>query len=123
MTYLEKVKARYEAATKGPWEWEYHEDEGEYRIELDHMVLDGSEEDGLPGAFDDREFIAHSREDMPWLVGIVERLEKMGSRLESHLKNRTDCCSKCFAEPCMQCSDNNAVLAEWAILLAELKTE
>ena len=59
--------------------------------------------------------------EVQYLVGMVERMKKMGSRLESHLKNRTDCCAKCFAEPCMQCSGNNTVLAEWAILLAELE--
>ena len=74
---IEGIKARAEKATERPWEWEYNENEGEYRISLAHMVLDGSDEDGLPGAFDDRAFITHARMDVPDLCAYALRLEKI----------------------------------------------
>jgi hypothetical protein len=74
---LEAIKARCDAATDGPWK---------IRRRFDWVVLDPygdsviSGDDGPSEAFHldlaDAEFIAHAREDVPRLVGEVERLRE-----------------------------------------------
>lgn len=86
MSRLDEIEARANAATRGPWEWYAdalfsqtgHEpdwdpkwdDPGEFaRI----IETDGGE---YPPRDNDRAFIAHAREDIPWLLAEVGRLQK-----------------------------------------------
>jgi hypothetical protein len=100
---LEDIKKRIKAATPGPWAWEaYGEKENAYHIgvaldkndkQLSGMVqTERYDEDadifvedvlwreslgdqsGATVNYDDAEFIAHAREDIPALVAEVERL-------------------------------------------------
>ena len=79
MSRLEEIKARCDAATGGPWVRDMHSPDmsgrsgwyirGPRKLGLRSMVLNSRM---LPG---DAEFIEHAREDVPWLVEQVERLE------------------------------------------------
>jgi len=75
MSRLEEIKLRCEKATPGPWEYD--------GINNILTVPSGSEEDGYVSPFTaylgelkgkDIKFIAHAREDIPWLLTEVERL-------------------------------------------------
>ena len=74
MDRLEEIRQRTEAATDGPWE---RFDTPEY---AEIHVLGGKEAGFLPVALADEaynaDFIAHSREDVPYLLSEVDRLEK-----------------------------------------------
>lgn len=79
MTYLGEVKARYEAATEGPWfaqegpDPDIHLSDGTW---ITNQVLSpGAESDDAGQS--NATFIANAREDMPWLVGIMERMIPM----------------------------------------------
>ena len=85
MTYLEEVKARYEAATEGPWRGVENADYVPPVKGLEkhrQFLLDGvspGKQDHIASIYsfrteEDSAFIAHSREDMPWLVELVERM-------------------------------------------------
>jgi len=64
---LEKIEARAEKATPGPWEW----DEG-VLIAADEREIMEWEPECMQ--WKDMEFIAHSREDVPWLCKTVWQL-------------------------------------------------
>ena len=74
---LAEIKARADAATKGPWHWR----EGE-PTSLVHVTSPRMHPWNILKAPDwgptlaDAEFIAAAREDVPWLVERVERLER-----------------------------------------------
>ena len=78
MSRLDKIKARADAATKGPWVRDMHSPDmsgrsgwyirGPRKLGLRSMVLNSRM---LPG---DAEFIEHAREDVPWLVERVREL-------------------------------------------------
>ena len=91
MTYLEEVKARYEAATEGPWRGVENADYVPPVKGLEkhrQFLLDGvspGKQDHIASIYsfrteEDSAFIAHSREDMPWLVKMVERQAKLLKR-------------------------------------------
>ena len=69
---LREVKEREARATKGPWRLGHHRGFGE---EHDVGGPDGEDLAGVRGMFyrkADAEFVAHAREDVPWLVGALE---------------------------------------------------
>ena len=80
MSRLDEIKARAEAATEGPWVRDMHSPDmsgrsgwyirGPRKLGLRSMVLNSRMLSG------DAEFIAASREDVPWLVDQVESLER-----------------------------------------------
>lgn len=89
--YLDAVRQREQAATKGPWEWT--EDD---QLLAPHGTM--TEYDGSPGSAriietdsgvyppfaTDRAFIAAARTDVPTLLRIVEALDaKLGEVLEA----------------------------------------
>lgn len=77
---LKEIAERVEAATKGPWKWDRNWLEGPtFR---DTVIEPGVEYDYGGGASvvleildPDRAFIAYAREDIPYLLARVERLE------------------------------------------------
>ena len=78
MDRLEEIRQRTEAATDGPWERFDTPDYAEIH------VLGGKEAGFLPVALADKaynaDFIAHSREDIPYLLSEVDRLNAMHKR-------------------------------------------
>ena len=80
MSRLDEIKARADAATEGPWVRDMHSPDmsgrsgwyirGPRELGLRSMVLNSRMLSG------DAEFIAASREDVPWLVDQVESLER-----------------------------------------------
>lgn len=86
MSRLEEIKARCEKATLGPWSNAHTitgsdpEDTRECDLLVykqhglgDPQFLVATTEKG-PQNFENMEFIAHSREDIPYLLGIIEKL-------------------------------------------------
>ena len=67
---LADIKAREQAAFGGPWEALDADENGMHAVAVDGTVL------VEVGDFCDAEFIAHAREDVPWLVDQVESLER-----------------------------------------------
>ena len=77
---LDKIKARADAATEGPWVRDMHSPDmsgrsgwyirGPRKLGLRSMVLNSRMLSG------DAEFIEAAREDVPWLVDQVESLER-----------------------------------------------
>lgn len=84
---LAEIRARCEAATKGPWV-ECRNGGGD-----DFLYSIDSEPTGLPivkadcGVYppekEDADFIAHAREDIPKLLAEVERLRKQVAELDA----------------------------------------
>ena len=80
MSRLDEIKARAEAATEGPWVRDMHSPDmsgrsgwyirGPRKLGLRSMVLNSRMLSG------DAEFVEAAREDVPWLVDQVERLER-----------------------------------------------
>lgn len=83
-----EIRARCEAATKGPWirgfsdgsGVECDEDHGAYICPdlLDHPVVSGGSYEGIPKGVilsDDVEFIIHAREDIPALLDALDEAE------------------------------------------------
>lgn len=80
---IEEIKARSDKATPGPWEMEkyYHEEPYEKFIKSAAVVKYFS--DGAAGTItrndwsnpliDDLTFIAHAREDIPYLLSLLEK--------------------------------------------------
>jgi hypothetical protein len=65
---LADIKAREQAAFGGPWEALDADENGMHAVAVDGTVL------VEVGDFCDAEFIAHAREDVPWLVERVREL-------------------------------------------------
>jgi hypothetical protein len=83
MSRLEEIQARAEAATEGPWSiWHDLDHQGFKTVgdaESYQEVLEtGETDESNPTAHvyteHDAEFIAHAREDAPWLIRRVQRL-------------------------------------------------
>lgn len=83
MTNLQEIEARAEAATPGPWEW---------WSSCSHWRLTGADgkdggvihaykaSDGFPCVSvseEDRDFIAHARQDIPLLLSELRKLDEM----------------------------------------------
>lgn len=75
MDRLSEIRARCEAATTGPWKYQDNGfDGGIYGA--DHlMVVGGEPHEGRIEDGPDAQFIAHSREDIPYLLEEIERIE------------------------------------------------
>lgn len=82
-TRLTQIEARANAASEGPWTWATHE-----TVDGDAWAVFDASDHALASNRDgwgpDAEFIAHSCEDVLWLVGEVRRLrEQVEAALES----------------------------------------
>lgn len=84
MSRLDDIEARTELATPGPWRSARDPRGGDYLI-FDNdpspygptpIVLEGKDRNGGVLHGDDAEFIAHAREDVPWLLARVRELEQ-----------------------------------------------
>lgn len=84
---VEEIEARVSAATEGPWLWDVPRRDGRYgevgalRSMLPATVCEFGEEncsddcrEGTLPSKEDRDFMAHARSDVPWLI---ERLREM----------------------------------------------
>lgn len=75
--YFEEIKGRDKAATPGPWFYNISEtaiDSKEKSIVTPE--IDGQEFPVIRMTYEDADFIAHARTDIPALVAEVERLQK-----------------------------------------------
>ena len=82
------IRARLAAASPGPWKWEEPSEDNWPQSDQSLMssVLDeegfadsvlsgwGYDASGIDGSVEDRAFIAHAREDIPYLLAEVQRL-------------------------------------------------
>ena len=87
MNRLDKIEARANAATEGPWEWE-GEAKAEWEIGANSLVPSRRPDDPVLYGYGydasgievktpaDAEFIAASRTDVPWLLEQVELRDK-----------------------------------------------
>ena len=87
MNRLDKIEARANAATEGPWEWE-GEAKAEWELGANSLVPSRRPDDPVLYGYGydasgievktpaDAEFIAHARTDVPWLLEQVERRDK-----------------------------------------------
>lgn len=82
MSRLDEIKAREQAAFGGPWEALDADENGMHAVAVDGTVL------VEVGDFCDAEFIAHAREDVPWLV---ERVRELSGAI-------------CWDTTCLNCS-------------------
>ena len=88
MSRLDEIKARADAATEGPWVRDMHSPDmsgrsgwyirGPRKLGLRSMVLNSRM---LPG---DAEFIEHAREDVPYLLRLVEVAHARIAELEAN---------------------------------------
>jgi hypothetical protein len=83
-TYLESVRRRCEAATKGPW---ISLIEGRDHTSGDSVIKrgpNGLEEDLYltGGTVEDQDFIAHARQDILILINEIDRLRKKMAELD-----------------------------------------
>jgi hypothetical protein len=73
--YLNEIERRSNAATPGPW---VSFIEGRDNMSGSSFIRTASEDIELTGATDaDQDFIAHARQDVPFLLGEVRRLRKL----------------------------------------------
>lgn len=79
------IKARAEAATRGPWE-----DDNGYRVYADDGSLCIVETKHLDGTPADNAFIAHARTDVPALVEEIRRLRALCGRAADKLDEYWD---------------------------------
>ncbi len=127
MTRTKEIDARTKAATEGPWEYTETEDAVALGFTLGTRyyplaLIAKSTTTELPYEFGPSyKFIANAREDIPWLRAWQDRAVKAGSILVSRIEAEIDSCKSCVHEPCHVCSDNNAAIAVWANLLADLE--
>lgn len=81
---LDQIRARTNAATNGPW-WPFdHTHDIGFEIAVGEPEPDGYPAEKLPNGFktdigrrEDAEFIAHARQDVPWLLDLLDKLEKL----------------------------------------------
>ena len=74
MNRLDKIEARADAATKGPWVCVLNGDESE--VTYANAPITWDDHGGEVFTEGDAEFIAHARTDVPWLLEQVERRDK-----------------------------------------------
>ena len=111
---IEEIKARCEAATKGPWEV----------IEKGNSVLSHSVVtvafdsepqvnicSGISPRKNNSDFIAHSREDIPYLLDEIERLTK---ERDAAVEDCNGYCASCkYADDCAKHDRNDSGNADW----------
>lgn len=116
---IEAIRARIEAATPGPWEWNksrfYNGYSGITGKDNAEVLFPNHCNDGDDGAawFEDfpndadRDFIAHAREDIPTLIAEIERLQAernkgcVGCAEQGKWNNEIEYGYSC---PCLRCS-------------------
>ena len=75
---LEAIRARAEAATRGPWTYVDNGFDGYITSESKYLIVGGEPAEGRIEPDDpNADFIAHSREDIPALLAEVKRLNEM----------------------------------------------
>jgi len=84
---LAAIRARADAATAGPW-FGFHDDDGRVVSTFDAAICDVCAVDGVLDWGNgvnhaNAEFIAHAREDIPALLGLVEYLLADGERVRA----------------------------------------
>jgi hypothetical protein len=93
MDRLDEIRARVEAATPGPWEWDDSEWHRGFYAQEGRPLGDRSigelsagdidvlrahiDEEYLTGRLADAAFIAAAREDVPWLLAQIRRLRRI----------------------------------------------
>lgn len=79
---LSAIKARVEAASLGPWQWEACTEDGMINEVGEVLSAGGMHTEGFVYVSDsDADFIAHARTDVPALLAEVERLRAEVERL------------------------------------------
>lgn len=73
MNRLDEIKARVDEATLGPWE----NADPQCIRHAEPNIYAGSEEIADVYAVTDSEFIAHARQDVPWLLDEIARLKQV----------------------------------------------
>lgn len=72
---IAEIRARCEAASLGPWEWA---DDALWAVaptdDFDDSRIIETDSGYYPPRDNDRAFIAHARDDIPWLLAEIERL-------------------------------------------------
>jgi hypothetical protein len=72
---INEIRLRCERATPGPWKSYI---EGREQMSGSDFIMTGGEDIYLTGATrDDRDFIAHARQDIPRLLAEIGRLKKL----------------------------------------------
>lgn len=81
MTRLEEIKERLSKASLGPWH--FNGRQGSIYDDCEDMIFEGNQ-DGMrgPQEQEDGEFLAHTREDIPWLLEHIKSLEFMSTALK-----------------------------------------
>ena len=74
MDRIAEIRARLEAATPGPWEAVKWEDYDHMNGYVETWDVEGPDHDGDGNGQQDAEFIAHARDDVPFLLAEIERL-------------------------------------------------
>ena len=82
---LDKIEARANAATDGPWESDRHV-RGDGHVVIGGGLRRAHLPGDVPGHAENAEFIAHARADVPWLI---EQVRKRDAALRAVL----DACS------------------------------
>lgn len=91
--YLEEIKAREQAATKGPWNWKNDvllAPEPSYLV-LKPFLEESNDEPTVCIFPNDKDFIAHARTDIPALIAEVKSLNqelKSAREIEEHKATR-----------------------------------
>ena len=86
MSRLDEIKARAEAATKGPWSFDWSE--GEVPVFYGQTTKISGTFSVEANTIEDAEFIAAAREDVPWLI---ERVQELSGAI-------------CWDTTCLNCS-------------------
>lgn len=129
---LREIEARVEAVTPGPWKSGHYApteqvsvyydqiDEGQSCIaRTTYTILDGPEQ-----SISDMKFVAHARQDVPWLLAEVRRLEKANLALSRSISVAG--CSVCpvaESEAVSCSSDCIKNISHWANRIASLTEE
>lgn len=91
MTRLEEIRKRYEAATPGPWEvkgYRPYDTEGPNAPPILRAGPVDVRNDNMKA---DADFIGHSREDIPWLMEMVEKQERALKKQWQYLTHLPEC--------------------------------
>ena len=83
MSRIEEIRERERKATRGPWLHNVLENGSDSITNSSNSIY--SEDYGIEEWFD-REFIAHARGDIPWLLTEVDRLRSRLERAETRLR-------------------------------------
>ena len=121
MSRLDEIKARADAATEGPWSAKGGFTSDPMIEVYGQTVFINPDLDGdpiQPEVWADVEFIAAAREDVPWLVSEVERLERWKAEALEVISGLQELGKALGLRPGVQIT-GPAALAEVARLTAE----